>query len=499
MESANWRNSIDALSIVEDQKNEFSIQRSEVELHSEDKTSPLGKKALTTITCLLTLGLSKASSLAGRRIIINMLNSSVYSTDTCRVLAADFTKIHGKSSTKVKVSIKGTDVVLDGMAILGHPEKDPKDQMWIIKLLPMKGRYEPALDEAKRQAEEVGVNVLVFNYRGNAESEGQATKAQNYVDDSLAMIAYLKKEGVPAENIILHGHSFGGGVAAKAAAQKENSSIRIVSQQSFSSFDKATKAYINERTGETLGGMAAAAVRSLGFSFNTVKLYENDKHFADRTFIFHSGDEDKMVAEQASLATGLRRKNIDKIGEVMEIKKENVFELQKERYMNFIDENYEDKTIAKDVKSTIKECDDMEDMATISMTVFDDLFRPILKALNSKVESAYYDFFRKYPVDVVFDSLRSYILENDLGNNYQDVAAKLAELSQLFRVEEDPHLQPLSDFAGANKAMKNWLERKPTDGIEEESVSEREGMADKELVMNQRVLYATKSFSSSHL
>jgi len=484
MESVNSAKTIHALQ-VESKENKTSIPVDEVELHHEEKNSTLGKKAVSSITCLLTLGLSKASSLAGRKIIINLLNTSAYSKKECQALVTNFTTIHPNSSERVHVAIKDTDVVLDGMAIRGHPEKDPKDQIWVIRLHGMSGRYEPALNDAKTQAEEMGVNVLLFNYRGTGESKGDPAKPQNYVDDSLAMIEHLKKKGVPAENIVLQGHSFGGGVAARAVTQKGNSSIRLISQQSFASFDKATKAYVNKMTGGILGGVAAAAVKSLGFSFNAVKLYQNDEHLAGRTFIFHSGAEDQMVAEKASLATGLRKKNIAGIGDIQEIKKENVVDSQKERYTKFIEDNYKDRKGRKDFLINKLNDNDTDGIKEVSKAIYGELFHPAIQDLKPEYTQSYTNLFRDNPPLLAFQTIKKVISTNDKDHKYEDLIAKLTDLRNILKVEEDPHLQPLSHFDGANKAMASWLEKKPANEVKKESGSKSE-ISDIELIRSQR-------------
>ena len=65
----------------------------------------------------------------------------------------------------------------------------------------------------------LGLNLLAFDYRGYGESEGVPTEAGLY-KDAQAAYRYLREErGVPAERIILFGHSLGSAVAVDLASR----------------------------------------------------------------------------------------------------------------------------------------------------------------------------------------------------------------------------------------------------------------------------------------
>lgn len=64
----------------------------------------------------------------------------------------------------------------------------------------------------------LGLNVLLFDYRGYGESEGVPSESGLYAD-ARAAYAFLRNRGVPAEGIILYGFSLGSGVAVNLAAE----------------------------------------------------------------------------------------------------------------------------------------------------------------------------------------------------------------------------------------------------------------------------------------
>ena len=66
---------------------------------------------------------------------------------------------------------------------------------------------------------ELEFNVMIFNTRGTGTSEGWATE-EGLQLDSETVLQYAKKElQTPEENIVLYGHSLGGGIATKLAAK----------------------------------------------------------------------------------------------------------------------------------------------------------------------------------------------------------------------------------------------------------------------------------------
>jgi fermentation-respiration switch protein FrsA (DUF1100 family) len=64
-----------------------------------------------------------------------------------------------------------------------------------------------------------GFDVMVFDYRGYGESTGRPTEEGTYLDAGACWDHLVTKRGIPAETIVLYGHSLGGAVAAVQASR----------------------------------------------------------------------------------------------------------------------------------------------------------------------------------------------------------------------------------------------------------------------------------------
>lgn len=105
-----------------------------------------------------------------------------------------------------------------------------KNQKFILHVSPNAECYQKGAQQAESDADLFEVNILRFNYRQVADSEGVFTSAKDLVVDAHTMYTYLTDHlGVPTENILVQGCSIGGGVAS----QLETKGILI--ERSFSS------------------------------------------------------------------------------------------------------------------------------------------------------------------------------------------------------------------------------------------------------------------------
>lgn len=76
------------------------------------------------------------------------------------------------------------------------------------------------IDPFVKQVRDSGFAVFTFDYRGYGLSEGSPSENKAYKDIDAAYDYLVSDLNIPAERIILHGRSLGGGVAVDLAARK---------------------------------------------------------------------------------------------------------------------------------------------------------------------------------------------------------------------------------------------------------------------------------------
>lgn len=163
----------------------------------------------------------------------------------------------------ISMSKKGKSThALNGISIKPGEQDSGK---YVLVFFGMGDCYEKHLDSLKKLSNDTGATVVSFNYRGVNQSTGKANSASDYITDGSAFIDYLTNEkGANSENILLYGHSLGGGVAAQVRQDLKLDSSPIISESSFSTFKEAVKgkegkfnAWITKKTGWNMNSIKA--------------------------------------------------------------------------------------------------------------------------------------------------------------------------------------------------------------------------------------------------
>ena len=89
---------------------------------------------------------------------------------------------------------------------------------------------------------DLGLNCLIFDYRGYGGSEGAASEEGTYLDARAAYEWLVREKKVSAKNIIIFGRSLGASIAAQLASEIEAGSL--VLESAFTSYvDMGQKLY----------------------------------------------------------------------------------------------------------------------------------------------------------------------------------------------------------------------------------------------------------------
>ena len=93
------------------------------------------------------------------------------------------------------------------------------------------------------QLQKLGYSIFLFDYRGFGQSKGEFPTESQVYEDAEAVWNYLTQERkIPANQIIIYGHSIGGAIAIDLAAQHPEAALLIV-QSSFTSMRDMTKRF----------------------------------------------------------------------------------------------------------------------------------------------------------------------------------------------------------------------------------------------------------------
>ena len=83
--------------------------------------------------------------------------------------------------------------------------------------------------ESIRLFHELGLSVLIFDYRGYGQSSGKPTENGTYRDADAAWHYLVRQHGIPPEQIILFGRSLGASIAADLATRQTAAAVILES------------------------------------------------------------------------------------------------------------------------------------------------------------------------------------------------------------------------------------------------------------------------------
>jgi len=125
------------------------------------------------------------------------------------------------------VSIETTDgVTLHGWFIVGQSSKV------VLFFHGNAGNISHRLDSI-RQFQDLGLSVLIIDYRGYGQSEGRITERGTYRDAAAAWRYLIEDRNIPARNIVIFGRSLGASVASWLASKQQP--LALIVESSFTS------------------------------------------------------------------------------------------------------------------------------------------------------------------------------------------------------------------------------------------------------------------------
>eukprot|EP00041_Stephanoeca_diplocostata_P035283 m.1237475 g.1237475 ORF g.1237475 m.1237475 type:complete len:397 (-) comp24669_c0_seq8:3482-4672(-) len=193
--------------------------------------------------CLLVPFNLLPSIIVAKVVPIEELRTKFISTVKERKLAARMT------AERLQIPTSDSKVILDGMLIR---DEGNRYKRWILWLNANGVVYEQNLEFALEYATRLQANILVFNYRGVGESTGWPSTADDLADDARsALRVLLSKYGATEENIVLHGHSMGGGTIARVV--RDYPRVRRINDRSFRTLAEEVSVLLRSGLGTFMG------------------------------------------------------------------------------------------------------------------------------------------------------------------------------------------------------------------------------------------------------
>lgn len=116
----------------------------------------------------------------------------------------------------------------DGVRLVGWIMPAHADDFWVLICHGNAGNLSQ-FDRPKHYAglHRLGLNLMAFDYRGYGESQGVPSESGLYRDADAAYHYLREKQSVPADRIILFGHSLGSAVAIDLAARVPSAGLIV--------------------------------------------------------------------------------------------------------------------------------------------------------------------------------------------------------------------------------------------------------------------------------
>lgn len=257
---------------------------------------------------VFTLGISElvilAANLIKERLLCRALLPAAFQSQQDRQQCSDlknaFLMAHSNAEPATVRTKDGVE--LEAVAIFAKHETDK----WIVKFCGNGENIGDGLEQDKELADDIGANIIVFNYRGVGNSKGRPRSGDDLAIDGSAIVEYLLRDkNVQEENILLYGYSLGGGVATKVCSAYPKT--KLCNERSFS---KGSLAIKHMMPNKFIGHLAAFAVKLFGTELNTVKYWrEIDKSRKFIVFHQHDGIIDYAASLYKYLKDQLKKKH----------------------------------------------------------------------------------------------------------------------------------------------------------------------------------------------
>lgn len=217
-------------------------------------------------------------------------------------------KLTPEREGKVVTLQRENDVLLSGVEITTNPKTAPHLQKWIVFFCPNAFSWEQIGYKIRALATsfepQENINILCFNYRGVGKSTGFPHSEKEVLQDGKAIIQLLLDRGVPAKQILLHGYSFGGGVATCVAGdfakEGEGCHFALCNERSFLSIP----AVLENRLPPFIGTLFGNIALENGWKVSS----EEAARYITAKVLVMSHPQDELITPQAQFRNCMKNK-----------------------------------------------------------------------------------------------------------------------------------------------------------------------------------------------
>ena len=192
---------------------------------------------------------------------------------------------------------------LDATLISHGAVSDPsKSRKWVVYMGGNGEVAEHSIETVSAIADAIGANAVAFNFRGVGRSTHRTIGAESMVEDGVAVVDYLLLTfpHLSERNILLFGHSLGGGVATQVVSRFRRH-CGLVVDRSFSSLKDAASPVVPWK------GFREFGIDSVFGDFNTAaafKLIPHERRLitftrTDRVIPYHLSSFARMKSDQS--------------------------------------------------------------------------------------------------------------------------------------------------------------------------------------------------------
>lgn len=158
-------------------------------------------------------------------------------------------------------------------------------------------------------------NVMSVNYRGFGASDGGLPSKQSVYQDAHAMFNKLLDMGFKPNQIVIHGFSLGGSVAAKLHESAENQGMQlkgVVYDRPMTSVKEAASAYVGGGVTGIMGYLARAAGGMAGgigaWGAGSMDARSKLREIETQTPVIVTHDEDELGPNAETMGNDLRKR-----------------------------------------------------------------------------------------------------------------------------------------------------------------------------------------------